>query len=412
MKNRMLIVKSYFDGRKLHRHGPYTIRITDGLIEAVDGGVPVESLYSPAEIIHAEFAMPGLVEAHAHLFLDGGELNFERRNEYLKSDTESMMETGRRNLRLSRESGITLIRDAGDIHGINHALKEEIQSNDEFCPRVRAAGRAIRKMKRYGSFMAIEVDTQESIVAAVNTLAPLADDLKVLLTGIIDFEKGTMKGAVQFDTQEACLITAAARGHGKKTFVHCSGLDGLKIAVEAGFDSIEHGFFMNREILNGMAEKQLAWVPTFCPVYFQYARPELAGWQSGTVARLWTILDNHYQHIQQTRASGTPLIAGSDAGSYGVPHGISLINELCHMQKAGLSLETVLASATSVPRSAWGCESADIRKGLSADIALFDRSPDDDLRHLYQAKAIVMGEKLWTAAPLAQEISAMEPICC
>ncbi len=91
-----------------------------------------------------------------------------------------------------------------------------------------------------------EATDAQSIERTVRKLASKAHDLKILLTGIIGFEKGQMKGSMQFDLGEAKLIVAIAREHGRKTFAHCSGIDGLRIAVEAGIDSIEHGFFMDR----------------------------------------------------------------------------------------------------------------------------------------------------------------------
>lgn len=306
-----------------------------------------------------------------------------------------MVNVGRSNLRRNLAAGVTLIRDAGDIHGVNQFLRQETRRSKDICPSVRAAGRAIRKTKRYGSFMALEADGPEAIEKIVRRLSFEADDLKVLLTGIIDFENGTMKGGLQFSLDEARLITRLAREMNLKTFVHCSGLAGLEIAVEAGFDSIEHGFFMNEAILDRMAEKQIAWVPTFSPVDFQYQRPELAGWKPETVDKLCAIMDNHYRHIALAHQKGVPIVSGSDAGSYGVVHGKALIDEMICLDKCGLPVDSILASATSRPRKLWEAASADITIGQTANLALLSASPHDRIRNLESVSGVVRGSTLW-----------------
>ena len=155
--------------------------------------------------------------------------------------------------------------------------------------------------------MAREVGTREEITAAVREIAATADDLKVIQTGIIDFKAGTVKGEPQFDTAELQFIVRLAREEGLRTFVHCSGAAGIEVAVAAGVDSIEHGFFMTRELLKGMANQGIAWVPTFSPVEFQWRRPEIAGWDEQTVSNLRRILD-------ALRACGAGRRVGCAAG--------------------------------------------------------------------------------------------------
>jgi len=389
-----VVTKSYFDGEKLHAQGPFTLEISSGKILQIHSGDVAENLrlqnpLSDFHIFRAPFVMPGLVEAHAHLFLNGAELDFTARKNYLKAPREEMLATGRRNIASNLAAGITLIRDAGDLHGINDELKSELAGYHGLKPELRSPGRAIRKAGGYGSFMATEVTDNESLVRAIRQRAESADDLKILLTGIIDFEKGEMKGGPQFDLAQTKLIVRTAREVGLKTYAHCSGVEGLKIAVEAGIDSIEHGFFMTREILHVMADKNIAWVPTFFPVFFQFKRPELAGWKPETVARLGKICANHFEHVAVASEMGVPVIPGSDAGSYGVPHGIGLIEELFFHRRAGIPVEKILASATSLPRRLWKCESADVKAGARANLILLDGSPFQDFANLRRVRGVL-----------------------
>jgi imidazolonepropionase-like amidohydrolase len=390
MNTRTFVTGSYFDGQRQHDQGPYVIEVHDGVIRHIRQGAATTGTDT------LPFLMPGLVEAHCHLFLNGGELDVTTRQNYLKAPRDQMLAVARRSLRENLAAGITLIRDAGDIHGVNTTIKAELAAAPGVMPALRSPGRAIRKAKRYGSFMALEVTDKESIARALRELAPTADDLKILLTGIIDFENGVMKGGVQFDLDEARLIVQTAHELGRLTYAHCSGREGLEIAVAAGIDSIEHGFFMERDILKQMADKGIAWVPTFCPVYFQHEHPELAGWNAVTVEKLWSILARHFEHIALACDMGVPIVAGSDAGSYGVPHGRGLIDELFFQRRAGMPLDKVVASATSLPRRQWKCAPADILVGNQADFVALAGSPFENMDHLRHVHLVCRHGQTWS----------------
>ncbi len=391
MNNLLIQAESFFDGRQNHSAGPYLLTIANGIIRDIcelrsSNGFPANDAATTR--LHTAFVMPGLVEAHCHLFLDGGELDLARRKEYLAAGRSQMLSTGRANLAANLAAGITLIRDAGDIHGINTHLKEEISHASGVVPELRSPGRAIRKTGRYGSFMALEVRDAAGIENTIETLAATADDLKILLTGIIDFENGCVKGPVQFDLEETRLIVRTARRLGLKTYAHCNGPEGLNIAVEAGIDSIEHGFFMEPDIVKKMADKGTAWVPTFAPVYFQFSRPDVTQWNPATLDKLHAILQNHFHNVAGAAAKGVPVVAGSDAGSYGVPHGTGLIDEVLFLRQAGLTVQQVLSAATAVPRQLWNASPADVAVGQAANFIGLDDSPFKDMNSLRRVQLI------------------------
>ncbi len=373
-----------FDGEKAHTDGPYLVEIDSGSIADVRRCAPG----SQADI-KAGFVMPGLVEAHAHLFLDGSELDMATRNAYLSAEPAQMMATARENAAKSVRAGVTLVRDAGDKYGINHEIRRELKESRSLPIGVRSPALGLKRPKRYGSFMARDIETAADIAPAIAGLAQGSDDIKVILTGVIDFKAGTVKGAPQFDVNELRLIVDEAHARGLKTFAHCSGVLGLETAVAAGVDSIEHGFFMTRDLLARMADKGIAWVPTFSPVHFQWARPEFAGWDANTVSNLRSILDGHFEHVAIAHELDVALVAGSDAGSPGVDHGGALIDELFHFLAAGLPMEAVLRSATSRPRALWGAPSANIAPGNRADLVAYTRSPLDEPEALRRPLAVV-----------------------
>ncbi len=416
-----LVVDSYFDGAAYHAAGPYAMDMVDGVIQGVAAAPPDEnaaaavaapgdaSAAPAAGALRAPFAMPGLVESHCHLFLDGAELNVQVRKAYLKAPLPEMMAVAWRNLQANLAAGITLIRDAGDFYGVNTHLKQNLRRHLGLKPELRSAGRGLRKAGQYGGFIGVPITDTTGIVPAIHGVAPEADDLKILLTGIIDFEHGRMKGPVQFNLDETRLIVETARQLRLHTFAHCSGPEGLQVAAAAGIHSIEHGFFMSPDILKMMADKQIAWDPTFAPVYFQFARPELAGWNAETVRRLDGILKQHFEMAALADELGVPLLAGSDAGSYGVAHGTGLIDELFFLRQAGLSMEKVLAAATSTPRRLWGAAPANIAAGQPADLLILAGSPFDDPEFLRQGKAIYRGGQLFELQPAAASCASGLP---
>lgn len=367
-----LLADSYFDGATEHarRDGPYLISIDRDRIVSIER----HATDAPCDR-RAAFVMPGLVEAHAHMFLDGGELDFDKRTAYLGASLPEMMKVARENIARAAAAGITLVRDAGDRYGVNDAIRAEQQ--DKAAPKVvvRSPGLGVKRPKRYGGFMARDIEPGGAIAPVVADMARMADDIKIILTGIIDFVAGDVKGAPQFSADELRTIVATAHAHGRKTFAHCSGLEGLKVAVAAGVDSIEHGFFMTPDILDAMAAKRIAWVPTVSPVHFQWARPELAGWETSTIDNLRRILDGHAEQIGLAHAKGVELVAGSDAGSPGVVHGEALLDEIFHFVDAGLPMAAALEAATARPRRLWGLAAADIKPGCAAELILMDASP-------------------------------------
>jgi imidazolonepropionase-like amidohydrolase len=379
-----VVAASYFDGERSFAQGPYTVVVENGLIADIAAGdLSGELERRGTSIRQAPFLMPGLVEAHSHLFLDGGQLDFTARTEYLNVSLEEMLAVARANVAANLAAGVTLVVDAGDRYGVNHDIRREAEG-----VTVRSAGLALRRPGRYGSFMAREVGNREEIATAVREIGKTADDLKVIQTGIIDFKAGAVKGEPQFDAEDLRFIVGLAREQGLRTFVHCSGVAGLEAAVAAGVDSIEHGFFMTRDLLRSMADQGIAWVPTFSPVHFQWSRPEIAGWDDQTVANLRRILDSHLEHVAQAAELGVPVIAGSDAGSHGVRHGEGLIDELDFFLAAGLPMAAVLRSATALPRQRWKAGPATLAAGQQAEFIALAGNPFEDPRHLHRVETV------------------------
>lgn len=380
-------VAGWFDGER-HRPQPATFVVQGGRVaEIAEGDHSRELLAQGMPLWRGAFLLPGLVDAHVHLFLDGAPTEAAARSAHLKQSVEMLTKAARASARQSFACGVTLVRDAGDRHGINHRIREEARGSAELA-RVRSGGLGVKRPKRYGAFMARDVEDDAAIRASVAELAHDSDEIKLILTGIIDFDAGAVTDEPQFDLERTRLVVDSARAAGRTTFAHCSGEQGLAIAAAAGVGSIEHGFFMTREILALMRDRQVAWTPTFCPVQFQWAQPAAAGWSANTVGNLRRILDRHAEHLLLADAMGVALLLGTDAGSMGVEHGHALFEEIDRYLEAGLALEKTLVAATSAARRHFGCAHPLLRRGAPFEAVLLDASPFDDIRALRRPRRV------------------------
>lgn len=393
MEQMAIVVDEWFDGECRHQ-GVTTIHVADGYIERITPGDHSSDITKRGVIAErVGFLMPGLVDAHVHLFLDGKPTDTATRSAHLKKSVEELTEAARISARQALACGITLVRDAGDRHGINHRIRDESRNGARDLCHVRSGGMGVKRPKRYGAFMARDVADEAAIRDSIAELSRDSDEIKLILTGIIDFDAGAVTDEPQFAVEDTRLVVETAHSHGRTTFAHCSGVKGLRIATAAGVGSIEHGFFMDQEALAVMRDKQIAWTPTFCPVYFQWAHPEAVGWSPSTVGNLRRILDAHSEHLRHAAEIGVPLLVGTDAGSMGVEHGHALFDEIDRFLEAGVALETVLTAATTGARRRFGTQHPRLEIGSPFNAVSFKESPFAKVAALRQPVAVWRNEQ-------------------
>ncbi|HVN94086.1 MAG TPA: amidohydrolase family protein [Terracidiphilus sp.] len=337
--------------------------------------------------------LPGLTDAHTHHFLEGGELDPDKRTEFLKQTPAQLTEHARRRLEKLVRLGVTATRDCGDKDGVGLALSRLNESADRpHMPYVDSPGAAIHHRGRYGSFMAEPFEdcltARQCVEARVKAGA---DRIKLIPTGIINFKKGAVTAAPQMSAERIAEFVAAAKEFGKQTMAHASGDRGIENVIEGGVDSIEHGFFVRDDQLAEMRDKQIAWVPTFAPVQRQVDHADWMGWDAEIVGNLRKILDAHAASLVKAHAMGVQVIAGADAGSYGVAHGLGLLYELELMQRAGLSPLAVINSATGAgsKRLAFKEKFGQIKAGFRSRFIIAHHSPLEDVGNLRKEKIVV-----------------------
>jgi imidazolonepropionase-like amidohydrolase len=335
--------------------------LTAKVIEVKDGRfVSVEPM---AAFVHREpdvevFDLLGftlcapLVDPHVHYYMNPWPLDPGGRLPPGGAALEEEVRNGVQRLAEARLAGVGLVRDLGDPHGINIAVARQA-AEDVALPRALVAGAGIYREGRYGRFIGEPVQSSEELNRMVlrRAINPQIDVIKLIPTGIINFRKGAVTSAPQFTREELQTAVGIAHDHGKMVAAHCSGEAGIRIAVEAGIDFIEHGYFISRETMDLLGEKSLVWTPTFAPVQAQWNHAACCGWDDETKAHLRRILDDHAEMLRYASAQGVCIMAGSDAGSPGVPHGGGLLRELEIMQEAGIPCLDLLAMATTLAAS-------------------------------------------------------------
>jgi imidazolonepropionase-like amidohydrolase len=343
--------------------------------------------------------LPGLIEAHAHFFLEGGELDLEKRAAYVRQSPQLLLELALPRLEKLLRLGIIAVRDAGDKDGVGLALSRLNASPVRpRMPYVESPGAAIHHRGRYGSFMGGALEDFPSPQGCVeNRVHAGADRIKLIPTGIINFKKGAVTTEPQMTTEEIRALAAAAQAYGRQTFAHASGDAGIERAIEGGVDSIEHGFFVRDDQLAKMRDRNIAWVPTFAPVQRQIDHADRMGWDAQVVANLEKILDKHAESLLKAHRLGVTLMAGSDAGSCGVAHGLGYFYELELMERAGLSSLAVLNSATGAgsKRLAFKEDFGRIQPGFLSRFILTRHSPLETVANLRKPRQVVFDDAVF-----------------
>ena len=388
-----------------------------------NGQTPPQELIRPGQTAPDVIApdatlLPGLIEAHAHLFLEGGELDLEKRATYLKQDSAGLLAAAMPRLEKLVRLGVTAVRDAGDKDGVGLALSQRYKQQrgwSSISTSTTGAGRetgahlspmpyldspsaAIHHRGRYGGFMGGALEDYASPADCVAArIAAGADRIKLIPTGIINFKVGAVTTEPQMTVEELRQLVAATNASGRQTFAHASGDAGIERVIESGVDSVEHGFFVRDDQLARMRDRRIAWVPTFAPVQRQVDEAVRYQWDATVVGNLQRILEQHAASLVKAHAMGVLIIAGSDAGSCGVAHGTGFLYELELMQRAGLPPLAVINTATGVSAGRLGFREnfGRIEPGALSRFILTRHSPLATVANLRRAKTVVFDGKVF-----------------
>ena len=247
-------------------------------------------------------------DAHIHIALDGN--NYKRMSEvHAEGPDEGHV---RRILHAYKDAGITFLRDGGDKWGVSRLASALAP---EYGIDYRTPVFAIHKKECYGSILGLAFETVDDFKMLVERAASDGCDfIKIMGSGIMDFDEYEKISPCYIEKDEMAELVKICHDRGLAVMVHCNGTPQIASAVSAGADSIEHGFYMEGEILHMMKEAATIWIPTLVPVA---ALAGLSGFNGEVMGRILSI---HKENINKACDLGVNLGAGSDAGSYRVGH--------------------------------------------------------------------------------------------
>lgn len=240
--------------------------------------------------------------------------------------------------------GVEYLRDGGDRWGAC-MLARRLAS--EYGIEYAAPSFPIHKNGSYGGFIGRGYDDLREFEALVDEAVSLGCDfIKVMVSGILDFDVFGRVTTGPTDPDEMRKIAELAHARGLSVMAHCNGARTVQAAVEAGIDSIEHGFYLDEESRACLAESDSVWVPTIAPV------SNLLGTGRYDEAVVSAIVDAHLSDIADVAARGGLVALGDDAGAWAVPHGRGTLDELGYLQKAlGETCDDVLVRGLDAVRA-------------------------------------------------------------
>jgi len=302
-----------------------------------------------AEILPGHFALPGLVDAHAHFALVDHE----------PADA-AVAAAG---LRTVAGQGVLFVRDLGAPDSVTLDI-----APDPALPRLIAAGRWLAPRGRFFEPYHDPVPPEALVSAALAEVERGARWIKVVAdwtTPELSYDQDTLRELVE-----------AVHGAGARVAAHVQWT-GVRDVVAAGVDSIEHGCLLDAETLAVMAARGVAWTPTLTA--FNAPLPDGAPPEQHERRR--RRLDNFRALLAPASARGVTILAGTD--TFG-----AIVDEVRHLIEFGLTPVGALRAATTDARAFFGA--ASIEAGEPADVVTFEQDPRDDPAVLSRPAAVVL----------------------
>jgi len=331
--------------------------------------------------LQGQFVLPGLIDCHVHLS-GSGEVDSQ-----FSAPTGQMALKILKNAQRNLAAGITTVRDLGGWSELEFDVRRTIQKGEFAGPRMCLAGRFISITEagaEYYSGMYRVADGVDEVRKAVREQVKNgADVIKMGVTGAVLVESG-VPGTTHFNEDEVCALVEEANKFGKRVAAHAHGIDGIRKAVRAGINTLEHGTFLYQDpsLIQHMAQHGIFLVPTL-----------KVGWDiihaKDSTIPLWIINKNKATQgeaassLKLAYEAGVPIAMGSDVGTPLNYHGENAL-EVYWMQQAGMSTMDALVSATGNAARALGWEQwlGTLEEGKVADLIVYDKNPLDDLRVL------------------------------
>ena len=341
------------------------------------------------DVIHANVVTPGFFNCHVHILYPVG----------FKFDTQfSLMEKAfyaQKHCKEYLESGVTFIRVVGTEENYDLQIKEAIENHVIEGPHMYCAGKVICMTGGHGWQEGIEADGKDACLKAVRTqLRSGVDLIKIMATGGV-MTKGVEPGNAQFTVDEMKVMIEEAHKAGRKTATHAQGLQGIKNALYAGIDSIEHGCFLDDECLERMKEQNTFLVPTLCAPQCIIDKGVENGVAKYAVDKTLKVKDSHVESVKKAYEKGIPIALGTDAGTPFNYHN-NTAYEMELLARLNIPNMDILKMATINSARCVGVEKdyGSIEVGKQADLVCLNENPLENISNVRKINRVIQSGKI------------------
>jgi imidazolonepropionase-like amidohydrolase len=338
--------------------------------------------------------LPGLIDAHVHLFLHPGPEDVQTVTESVPQRTIAATLAARDDLL----AGFTAERDMGTegAGSADTAVRDAINRGEIAGPRLRISGNAINILGGHEDAIGYNPEqhvlpnatyannSAELVTVIREQLKEGADFIKIYETGADSVANGKLSTPYQYTEEELTAAVREAARTSNRVAVHATGEPGTLYAARAGVESVDHAFQLSDETMRIMREKQIFAVPTFTiSEYFA----EHAATPAGS-AREHALLDVHVSEFKKQLAASVPIAMGSDVGPF--PHGTQG-REFVLMVKYGMSPLAAIQAGTlnGAKLLGWQEKIGVLRPGYQADIVAVPGNPLDDISTLEKVSFVM-----------------------
>ena len=331
--------------------------------------------------------MPGLINCHAHLCLDGSPDPVTALQQ--RSVTENAL-LAAKHAEAALRAGVTTVRDLGGWEGVDLGIKKGINDGLILGPRMLVSGKLLCMTGGTAHVIGREVDgPDEARKGAREQLKAGVDVIKVMATGGV-LTAGTDPGSAQLTFEELCAAVEEAKKAGRLTAAHAHGATGVKNAIRAGTDSIEHGIFLDAEAIDMMLEMETFYVPTLAATYEIITKGPEFGIPAFIVDKAQRASDAHLDSFRRAREAGVRIAVGNDGGTP-FNRADNLASELELMVDAGMSCVEALAAAhgTAAELLHMAEQIGTVKPGRLADLVVLDADPQTDISAVRQVHMVI-----------------------
>lgn len=315
--------------------------------------------------------IPGLIDVHTHMTYVWDGAPGTRPLGQPRRPAGVTVVLAAENARRTLETGVTTIRDLGALNETDYAMRDLIDMGKMVGPRMFVAGQGL-SAPRAG---APAVDYRQQADARVTA----GSDWVKIYASRGSYQSVDTTQTVTFDEMKAAVDAAHAKNH--RVAIHSYGPSGVKDAVRAGADSIEHGIDLDEETIAEMVKRGTVWVPTIDHNRYYVDAKDEYGFPPDTIPALLAYIDKNLESTRRAFKAGVKIAMGSDAvySMFG-----QNTRELGWFVKAGMTPAQALAAATTIPAALLGHETdlGAIAPGYFADIVAVDGDPLADVNVL------------------------------